>query len=386
MTHPLLAPTACLQARLDRLRVALSAAGLDALVVTHPPNVFYLTNFASSSSMAVVTAGQVYLLADSRYTSALDLLIDAGGGPAITPLPVVGAYDEVLVRWLVAQGSGWRVGFEGSHVSVRRHARLASRLADLAPDADRPVGLVDTDGLVEAGRLVKDRHEIACLREAARRLSVVARQILTRAVRPGVSEHDLAAEIDHRLRHVGFARPAFETIVAGGPNSALPHATPTGRRIGHGDLVLLDFGGVYGGYCVDLTRTVVAGTPGEDARQLYRAVARAQDAAIAAVRPGVLADQVDSAARAALAASGLEEAFGHATGHGLGLEVHEAPRIGARSPGTPAPALLAPGMVVTIEPGAYVAGVGGVRLEDDILVTLDGAERLTDVPRDGRLQ
>jgi Xaa-Pro aminopeptidase len=225
---------------------------------------------------------------------------------------------------------------------------------------------------------VKDEGEIATLREAGRRLSQVARTAREWLV-PGRSEREVAAGIDRRLRDAGFERTAFETIVASGPNGALPHARPTARRLAVGDGVVLDFGGVYDGYCVDLTRTLHIGPMPPQFRRLFEAVRDAQAAAIAVVKPGVSAADIDREARQVLERRGLGEAFGHGTGHGLGLEVHEAPRISSAASHEER---VVPGMVFTIEPGAYVPGVGGVRIEDDILVTGDGCELLTDVPID----
>jgi len=186
----------------------------------------------------------------------------------------------------------------------------------------------------------------------------------------------IAGDIEVALREAGFSKPAFETIVASGPNSALPHARPTSRAVQAGEATVLDFGGVYDGYCVDLTRTVQVGAVSANIQHLYAAVAEAQQAAIRAVRPGETASVVDAAARSVLERHGLGAAFGHGTGHGLGLEVHEEPRIGRATPRLP-DERLEPGMVFTIEPGAYVPGVGGVRIEDDILVTVSGCEVLT---------
>jgi Xaa-Pro aminopeptidase len=200
-------------------------------------------------------------------------------------------------------------------------------------------------------------------------------------VAAGRREVDVARAIDRALESAGFSGPAFPTIVAGGPNSALPHARSGTRPLQPGDLVLLDFGGVLDGYCTDLTRMAAIGRVGQDAEHLFRAVLDAGAAAIAAVRPGVRASAVDEAARRVLTDRGLGPAFLHATGHGLGLDVHEAPRLGRPSNGDTSEAL-AEGMVFTVEPGAYVAGLGGVRIEDDVLVTAAGAEVLTTAPRD----
>jgi Xaa-Pro aminopeptidase len=190
--------------------------------------------------------------------------------------------------------------------------------------------------------------------------------------------------LESAVRDAGFERLAFDTIVASGPHAALPHYRAGARQLAAGDLLVLDFGGVLDGYCCDLTRTVSIGPPSADARRLYDAVHAAQQAAIAAVRPGIEASEVDAAARTVLAAEGLGAAFGHGTGHGLGLEVHEEPRVSQRRDDMPR-VTLAPGMVFTIEPGAYLPGFGGVRIEDDVLVTETGCEVLTAVPRELRV-
>jgi Xaa-Pro aminopeptidase len=200
-------------------------------------------------------------------------------------------------------------------------------------------------------------------------------------VGPGRTERQVAADIDAAMMRAGFSRPAFQTIVASGPNSALPHAHPGDRQIRNGDLVVLDFGGVLDGYCGDLTRMAAVGQVQANAQALVNAVRQAQDAALRTVRPGLLASDVDHAAREVLSNLGFGEAFLHATGHGLGLDLHEAPRIGRATEPDRAVRLEA-GMVCTIEPGAYVEGLGGARLEDDVVVTADGCEVLTDAPRD----
>ena len=228
----------------------------------------------------------------------------------------------------------------------------------------------------------KDDYEIATLREAARRL-LASRPRVPGEVQRGLTERDVALAIDRRVRQAGFERPAFDTIVASGPNAALPHARPGERTITEGDLVVLDFGGVYASYCVDLTRTVSVGPAGARAREVYGAVREAHDRAIAAVAPGRSRFDIDAAARDALGRHGLGEAFGHGTGHGLGIEVHEDPRIARRRPDVDTEdEAVASGMVFTIEPGAYLPGWGGVRIEDDVLVTDDGVEVLTNVTTD----
>jgi Xaa-Pro aminopeptidase len=210
-------------------------------------------------------------------------------------------------------------------------------------------------------------------------LSSVTRDVF-REVRAGRREQELALAIDTRIRQAGFSKPAFDTIVAGGPNAALPHAHPGERRLTEGDLVVLDFGGVYDSYCVDLTRTVAIRPIAQRTRDVYGAVREAHDRAIAAVRPGRSRFDIDGAARDTLVRHGLGEAFGHGTGHGLGIEVHEDPKIVRRRPDADGQdEAVEPGMVFTIEPGAYLPDWGGVRIEDDVLVTADGVEVLTDV-------
>jgi Xaa-Pro aminopeptidase len=232
--------------------------------------------------------------------------------------------------------------------------------------------------VVEQARVIKDEAEVATLREAARRLSPVA-QAAFQMIRPGTSERAVAARIEAAMRDAGFERPAFDTIVASGPNAALPHYRAGDRVFERGDVVVLDFGGVLDGYCSDLTRTVAVAPPSAEAHRVHQAVRDAQQAAIDAVRPGAATTDVDRAARGVLEARGLGEAFGHGTGHGLGLDVHEEPRV-TRPRADVAAVPLEPGMVFTIEPGAYLPGWGGVRIEDDVLVTARGCEVLTSVP------
>jgi len=282
------------------------------------------------------------------------------------------SYDETIGLLLGRTGFR-RIGVESESVSLRQWNWLNDNLRGT------DVTLVPVEGLVEAGRIVKDAQEARAFREAGRLIAEAVSPILA-LVKIGRRERDIAAEIDLTLATHGFEDRAFSTIVASGPNSALPHAHPSDRSVEVGDLVLLDFGGVYNGYCVDLSRTVCIGPVSEQASRLHGAVLEAQMAAISVVRPGVMASEVDAAARSTLARYELAEAFGHGTGHGLGLEIHEAPRVGQTGQlGTDV--ILRPGMVFTVEPGVYVPGVGGVRIEDDVLVTEEGCELLTNTPR-----
>lgn len=367
------APSAALRRRHDGIRAALTEASLDALVVTSLPNILYLTNFAGSAAIAILDRERIRFITDSRYVAAI---AETRGKPYECPdleMTVVGgSYDATLAETLASYRGG-RVGFEGAHVTVARYNWLVQTLtADGGPNP-----LTSTDGLVEQARVRKDPYEVGVLREAGHRLSAVASSVFS-LIRAGRSEREIAADIDWQLRRAGFQRPAFETIVGSGPNSALPHARPSERTLSEGDLVVLDFGGVYGSYCVDLTRTVVLGRASDRAREVHAAVRQAQMSAINAVRPGASRFDIDAAARSALAELGMAEAFGHGTGHGLGIEVHEDPRVVQRKPGVDTRhEAVDLGMVFTIEPGAYFPGWGGVRIEDDVVVTGQGAELLT---------
>jgi len=376
MSH---APSAALSRRHQAVRDALQVLELDALVVTSLPNILYLTNFTGSSAIVVIDATRLSFITDFRYLTALaDSRGTAHECPSLDVVTVEGSYDSALAE-LLGAGAARRIGFEAAHLSVARHEWLVSSLKSRVPSSKTAIELVATERVIERLRVRKDDYEIATLREAARRLSLVASGVIG-DVRRGRTERDLALAIDWRIRQGGFERSAFDTIVASGPNAALPHARPGERTITEGDLVVLDFGGVYDSYCVDLTRTVSVGRASARVREVYEAVREARARAVAAVAPGRSRFEIDAAARDTLASRGLGEAFGHGTGHGLGIEVHEDPRITRRRTDVDTQdEAVAPGMVFTIEPGAYLPGWGGVRIEDDVLVTEAGVEVLTGV-------
>jgi Xaa-Pro aminopeptidase len=370
MSH---APSASLSRRHQIVREALTTRGLDALVITAPPNVLYLTNFTGSSAIVVLTAERLHFITDFRYVTA----IEAGRGtsyacPGLELVVVEGSYDATLARLLMSMPSA-RIGFEAAHLTVASHAWLTAALGE----GDALPTLSATEGIVERARVRKDEYELETLRTAAEML-VGAVPGVVEEVRRGRTERDVALAIDVRLRQAGFERTAFDTIVAAGANGALPHARPGERKLSENDLVVLDFGGVFHAYCVDLTRTVSVGPATDRAREVYDAVRSAHDLAIEAVRPGQSRFAIDAAARDELARRGLGEAFGHGTGHGLGIEVHEEPRIARRRPDIDLQEeAVAAGMVFTIEPGAYLPGWGGVRIEDDVVVTETGVDVLT---------
>jgi Xaa-Pro aminopeptidase len=365
-----------LAARHARVRTRLDALSLDALVVTAASNIRYLSNHAGTAGVLVLTPDAVHLLVDFRYRESVRAAQESPAAcPGLRVWDVPASYDEALLACLAEIGVS-TVGFEAAHVTVARHeywrAAVESRRID--------VTFRTTNRVVEEARLIKDASEVATLRDAAARLGPVAQKVFA-SVAAGPSERQVAGVLEAAMREAGFERLAFDTIVASGPHSALPHYRAGDRRLAAGDLVVLDFGGVLDGYCSDLTRTVAIGPPSPEARRLYAAVHAAQQAAIASVRPGVETSTVDAAARNVLQEHGLGDAFGHGTGHGLGLDIHEEPRITWPRPDVPAVPLEA-GMVFTVEPGAYVPGFGGVRIEDDVLVTETGCEVLTSVPRE----
>ncbi len=331
-------------------------------------NINYLTGFRGSAGLLVQGAEGDVLLLDGRYTAVAAEAQARGELAAVTIERIEKTYDsslaDIISRWRASH-----ISFESDHVTVSALHRWQSAM---------PVEWHGVAGLVEQLRLIKDAGEIAILRRAGSALMGVASR-LGEWVAAGRSERDVAADINRGLERAGFERPAFETIVAAGPNSAHPHARPSDRALSAGDLVVLDFGGVLDGYCVDLTRMAAVGRIRAEAEVLYRVVREAQQAALNVICAGVTAGAVDAAARQVLDAQGLGAAFVHGTGHGLGLEIHEAPRLSSLAGRDE---VLRAGMVCTIEPGAYVPGVGGVRLEDDVLVTDTGAELLTPGPRD----
>ena len=341
-----------------------------AFVVSSPTNINYLCGFDGSLGLLVLTASTHILILDGRYATAARGLLAMGLLGPVEIHHADGRIDLALANVLRGLPTG-EISFEADVVTV---AGLDAWQRSTPDRVWSP-----TSGLVESLRIVKDPIELRTIHRACARLSDVARG-LRDIVKSGVTEREVAASIDAAIMRAGFSRPAFQTIVASGPNSAHPHARPTDRRLSSGDLVVLDFGGVLDGYCSDLTRMAAVGQVQADARALVDAVRAAQDAALAAVRAGALASDVDKAARQVLTSRGLGEAFLHATGHGLGLDLHEAPRIGRAD--ADRVLRLETGMVCTIEPGAYVDGLGGARLEDDVVVTADGCEVLTDAPRD----
>jgi Xaa-Pro aminopeptidase len=347
--------------RLQRLNKALERSRVDALLVTHMPNVRYVTGFTGSAGVLLAGRRPVFWT-DGRYGEQARREVK---GARI----VVAKGPAVLAAIQHAAASGVkRLGYEAEHVTVAQRKSLS-------PQA-RGVRMVETSAVVETLRCIKDGNEIECIRAAVNLASRCFKPLL-RVMRPGVAESEVAAHLEFAARTAGASAMSFETIVAGGARSALPHGVASRAPLPPRGFVVLDYGVILDGYCSDMTRTVHIGRASRESRMLYEAVLEAQLAAIAAVRPGVSAGEVDAAARKTLQRSKLAKYFTHSTGHGVGLEIHEIPRIGAKQQTE-----LEPGMVITIEPGIYLPGRCGIRIEDMVLVTAKGCEVLTPVSKE----
>ncbi len=347
-------------ARRSALLGLLEQQGLDGLIVTHLPNVRYVTGFTGSSGLALVLRAETIFISDFRYRTQAESEVGDVARIEITP-----ADRWERVRSLLGEYAGVdTVGFEAQTVTVDEAARLQDSSARFAFRAAKD--------LVERLRARKDPEEVEAIRQAAR-LAHEALEATLETVRVGQREREVAAVLEAELRRRGSEWHPFPTIVASGPRSALPHAGTAGREIAGGDLLLLDFGAQMDGYCADITRTVVVGkAPDERQRTIYELVREAQLVAREQIRPGMTGKEADALARSLIEARGFGDAFGHSLGHGLGLELHEGPRVSTLNE-EPLPE----DAVVTIEPGVYVAGWGGVRIEDDIALRCDGAELLS---------
>ena len=352
--------------RLDRLRLALVANELDGLLVTNLTNVRYLTGFTGSAGIVAVTEADVVLTTDGRYRTQAGEQVDAAGIGGRVAIEIGGA-EEQRTALLERLAGAARVGLEAEDVTWAQAVAWQERLGRDA---------VRSAGIVEALREVKDGGEIDRMRRAASIADDALAEVLpmlAAAATSTLEEQEFALALDSAMRRRGAESVAFETIVASGENSAKPHHHPSARRIEKGDPVVVDFGATFEGYRSDMTRTfVVGGLPTGKLKEIFDLVATSQSAGVAAVQPGVITGSVDAVCRDIIAAAGMAERFEHSTGHGVGLDIHEAPWVAAK-----ATAILEPGAVVTVEPGVYVAGVGGVRIEDTLVVTDDGAEPLT---------
>jgi Xaa-Pro aminopeptidase len=348
------------------LKKQLDEADLSALIVTQPASWYYLTGFTGEAGALVVSAHGTTLITDSRFTEQA-----RREAPGVRVIPQVRALPTSVGDFLkILAGRGRRkVGFSAGHTTV-------AQLQAMKKAAGTRVRFAPSEGYVEGLRGRKDAMELAIMRRAAALADKVMAKAL-KLLKPGVRELEVAAEIEYQMRQLGASGPAFETIVAFGDRSAFPHARPTDKRLRKNELVVLDMGAILAHYCSDITRTVVVGKASPKVRGWHKAVQEARTAAVAAVRAGATCGAVDAAARQVLAGHRLDRYFTHSTGHGLGIEVHEDPRVAKGQKYK-----LEPGNVITIEPGVYVPGVGGIRIEDDVAVHSGETEVLTRTPRD----
>lgn len=349
------------------LRRKLTRAGLSGLLVTHLPDLRYLCGFTGSSAALAVTRRSARMFTDGRYTAQAEDEVQAAQVEIVARGP-----DTAAVQWLAAQPGVEIAGFDPSWTTVAELQRLREALpARLRKSFLTPLAAP----IVENLRLIKDEDELRIMSEAALMGCRLFEQLLG-FLRPGLREIEVAAELEHQARLLGAEAMSFDTIVASGPRSALPHGRATSARLPRRGFLTLDFGIIHDGYCSDMTRTVCFGKPRPKERNAYHAVLQAQEAGVAAVGAGASCGDVDEAARSVLRNAGLAEAFSHSTGHGVGLEIHEAPRLGAGQT-----ARLQAGMVVTIEPGIYLPGEFGIRIEDMVAVTRNGGQVLTPTPK-----
>ena len=357
--------------RQRKLREQLATTRFDALLISHPHNIRYLCGFTGSAGFLLIEESGSVFFTDVRY--------DTQGREEVKGAKVVIARKAVLsavAEWIGShrrRSKGWTIGIEAEHMTVAERTRLA----DLLPRGRR---LREASAMVERARMVKDADELQKIRAAVQ----LGASLFDRALgvlRPGVKETDVAAEMEYAARQAGAEEMSFPTIIASGARSALPHGRASERVIARGGFVVCDFGVILGGYCSDQTRTVwmgaASGAAPKEARNAYESVREAQQAAIAVVRPGISVAEVDEAARKVLRRAGLGRCFTHSTGHGVGLEIHELPRIAARQE-----EILRPGMVITIEPGVYFPGKWGVRIEDMVVVGETSCEVLTPTSKD----
>jgi Xaa-Pro aminopeptidase len=356
-------PPLTVAGRIDRVRALLDGAGCDALVVGDGSNIRWCTGFTGSNGLLVIDAEGALLVTDSRYQDQAPAQLEAADCVA----------DVEISSALVAAGGARlaqvpSVGLEAASITWAEQRSWAASLADAE--------LVATDDLVTELRSSKDEAELARMRAAAAIVDDTLAEVRSRLL-PGAVERTLALALDDGMRERGAQGPAYETIVASGPNAALPHARPGDRALVEGDLVVIDAGAVVDGYRSDMTRTFVVGEPDDRSNEILDLVTRAQAAGVEAVESGTTAGAIDEVCRSIITEAGFGDAFAHGTGHGVGLDVHELPAVRRDNA-----AILQPGHVITVEPGVYLSGFGGVRVEDMVVVTADGCEPLTRSPKD----
>ncbi len=348
--------------RIKKATGLLRKNSLDAVIVTEINHVHYLSGFTGSNGIVVLAPSKAYFLTDFRYgvqarKEVKGCQIITASRQLVTELPQLPVFAK-----------GARVGIEGDFISLT----MFDKIKELLPEMTfKPVS-----GLIESLSVIKDSDEIGRIRKAVR-IADRAFADTIRLLKPGVKEKDIALEIEYKMRKLGAENASFETIVASGQRSAMPHGRASERKLRKGDFVTLDFGCLYQGYASDITRTVVLGKATERQKKIYNTVLAAQKASCKAVKPGMACSRVDGVARDIIMKAGYGDNFGHGLGHGVGLLVHDRPILSPQSTD-----VLEPGMVITIEPGIYISNWGGVRIEDDVLVTLNGGQILSKSPKE----
>ena len=349
--------------RIENLRSKLSSEKIDAMYIVHLPNIRYVTGFTGSNAQLIVTQRDAYFFSDGRYGEQARQEVTN----AKIYITSTRSITEEIVHRKILKGIK-RLGFEKDHI-LYSHYMLASK-------SFAPVNMKGVSQFVERWRMIKSSDEIHALRKAAEISDVVFYHLLTR-IKPGVTEIDLSSEITFAHKSLGASGDAFEPIVLAGKRSSLVHGQPDGTKIKQGDIVLLDFGCVFGGYHSDMTRVVVVGKTSCRIRNMYDLILEAQQAAIESARVGADVRGIDRAARSIIRKAGLGKYFSHSTGHGIGLEIHETPRVSFKGEH-----VVEPGNVITIEPGVYIPNVGGIRIEDDIVIGADAPEVLNKSPKE----
>lgn len=346
--------------RLERLLRHLEEIDIERLIVVNMSNIRYLSGFTGSTAAMIVGEGMTVLVTDFRYKEQAEGEVGQGIEVKVDSRDTITAIADLL------EGFEGRVGFESAHLSYQSYLKIRQKVKG---------DLVAIEDAVERFRRVKDEDEIEKIENAVKIADQTFEEIIGE-IHPGSTEVEIAGRLDYMLRMKSGEIPAFDTIVASGEHASLPHARPGFRRIADGDMVKMDFGAIWDGYRSDLTRTVVLGKASEKIRQIYQIVLEANQAAIAGIRSGLKASEIDSLARSIIERAGYGENFGHSLGHGVGLDVHESPRLSAKND-----QYLEAGNVVTIEPGIYIPGWGGIRIEDIVVVTENGCRVLTSAPK-----
>lgn len=347
--------------RVEKLRKKMQEENLDSFLITSPYNLRYLTNFTGTTGLAVITLEKAFFITDFRYTE--QAAAQAQGFEIIKNVGLI--FEEVAN---LVQKEGLReLGFEETTVSFLEYSVLEEII-----DAQ----LIPISGMIEELREIKDEEEIAIIEKACS-IADLAYDHILKMIQPGMTEIEVANQLDFYMRSLGASGVSFETIVASGLRSAMPHGVASKKIIEQGDLITIDFGCYYEGYVSDMTRTFAIGDPGEQLKEIYQIVLEAQLAVLEVAKPGVTGKQLDAVARDYITKHGYGEAFGHSTGHGIGLEIHEGPNVSVR-----AEKQFVPGNIITDEPGIYLPGIGGVRIEDDLLITSDGNRVLTHSPKE----